>query len=989
MSLTGYTFMGANAGDRSGISVKSAGDFSQDGLDDLLISARGGFGYLVASSDFASADAADGTVDGIISLSNIAAQTNSYVIDAGSQVNNLVDGGDIDGDGMVDILIRSTDAYLLSGAEIANADAADGSSDGIVELANVASQTNSYHFVQNNNVDRVNQIGTGGDFDDDGLNDIVIGGQLIDGGGFNNSGGSFLISAADLAGADGVDGTDGLIHVDNLLSQGNSYAFEGDGQVSGGYYIKSLGDLDGDGKDDFGLGANGAPGDDTANAGETFILHAADLAAADAEDGADNTIALANIQNISTAYQFNGENNGDRAASISNAGDYNNDGTTDFAITADLGDSVYLLCGTRLDAADLADGSDDQNISVTNISAQPDSYIFSASSAGDRLSFGGSADIDEDGKSDLLFNSTRADDGAEADVGVSYLLMGSKLHSADIADGAADGAVDVAHVSTQVGSYKIVGIGANDKMGGRFIGDMNGDGLSDLAFGAYFSDLNGDNSGASWVLYTNQLDEMDAADGSTDGVISLENANTVVVDSGIVNGTSGNDLIRVGYVDTDGDVVGDSGTNVIEAGDGDDKVFVGAASDTIRGQDGNDNLRGGGGDDMLIGGAGNDWLSGDAGADTMIGGIGNDAYYLDDAGDVVSEDSDAGHDRVKSTVNHVLGTHFEELWLMGTGDLDGTGNDANNFLVGSDGANTLSALGGQDTIHGQDGADIILAGAGDDLARGNQANDTLDGGAGNDKLYGGGGDDSLTGGEDDDKLNGGLGNDVLYGEAGSDFVNGGTGADEMYGGEGNDVYFVDNVNDIVSEEGGSGIDKVKSSVDFTLGESLEKLWLTGSAVAATGNDLNNKLVGNDIANIISGEGGTDRILAGNGSDTVFGGESDDHISGQMGHDELNGGVGDDRLLGASGNDTLTGGQGNDRLVGGEGDDVFVFESGAGTDRVFGFDEGDILQFSGLTYDNLTFSQQGGSARIEYGNDDLIILKDVTENDLSQDDFLFV
>ena len=132
MSLTGYTFMGANAGDRSGISVKSAGDFSQDGLDDLLISARGGFGYLVASSDFASADAADGTVDGIISLSNIAAQTNSYVIDAGSQVNNLVDGGDIDGDGMVDILIRSTDAYLLSGAEIANADAADGSSDGIV-----------------------------------------------------------------------------------------------------------------------------------------------------------------------------------------------------------------------------------------------------------------------------------------------------------------------------------------------------------------------------------------------------------------------------------------------------------------------------------------------------------------------------------------------------------------------------------------------------------------------------------------------------------------------------------------------------------------------------------------------------------------------------------------------------------------------------------------------------------------------------------------
>ncbi|MDG1456716.1 MAG: hypothetical protein P8Q92_02255, partial [Pseudoprimorskyibacter sp.] len=565
MSYSGYTFIGGNAGDRSGISVTSVGDFSQDGLNDLLIAARGGFGYLVASSDFASADAADGTVDGSISLSNIAAQSNSYVIDDAPQVNNLADGGDIDGDGVVDILIRSTDAYILSGAEIANADAADGSSDGIIALANVASQTNSYHFAQTNNVDRVNQIGTGGDFDGDGFDDIVIGGQLIDGGGVNNSGGSFLISAADLAGADAHDGADGLIHVDNLLSQGNSYAFEGDAQVDSGYYIKSLGDIDGDGKGDLGLGALGAPGDDTTNAGEAFILHASDLAAADALDGVDKTIALANIQNISTAYQFNGETNGDRAAFISNAGDYNNDGTSDFAITADLGDSVYILCGTRLDAADLADGSDDQNISVANISAQPGSYIFSAAAADDRLSFGGGADIDEDGKSDLLFNSTGADDGAKAEVGVSYLLMGAQLGSADGADGTADSAVDVANVAAQVGSYKIVGIGANDRMGGRFIGDMNGDGLSDLAFGAFFSDLNGDNSGASWVLYTNQLDDIDAADGSTDGVISLENANTAVVDSDIVNGTSGNDLIRVGYVDTDGDVVGDSGTNVIEA----------------------------------------------------------------------------------------------------------------------------------------------------------------------------------------------------------------------------------------------------------------------------------------------------------------------------------------------------------------------------------------------------------------------------------------
>ena len=41
--------------------------------------------------------------------------------------------------------------------------------------------------------------------------------------------------------------------------------------------------------------------------------------------------------------------------------------------------------------------------------------------------------------------------------------------------------------------------------------------------------------------------------------------------------------------------------------------------------------------DTLNGGAGNDTLNGGAGADTMTGGTGNDTYYVDNAGDVVTE----------------------------------------------------------------------------------------------------------------------------------------------------------------------------------------------------------------------------------------------------------------------------------------------------------------------------------------------------------------
>ena len=52
---------------------------------------------------------------------------------------------------------------------------------------------------------------------------------------------------------------------------------------------------------------------------------------------------------------------------------------------------------------------------------------------------------------------------------------------------------------------------------------------------------------------------------------------------------------------------------------------------------GNDTLTGSAGNDTLIGLGGNDTLNGGAGADTMVGGTGNDTYYVDNAGDVVTE----------------------------------------------------------------------------------------------------------------------------------------------------------------------------------------------------------------------------------------------------------------------------------------------------------------------------------------------------------------
>jgi Ca2+-binding RTX toxin-like protein len=131
---------------------------------------------------------------------------------------------------------------------------------------------------------------------------------------------------------------------------------------------------------------------------------------------------------------------------------------------------------------------------------------------------------------------------------------------------------------------------------------------------------------------------------------------------------------------------------------------------------------------------------------------------------------------------------------------------------------------------------------------------------------------------------GSIRNDSLTGGAGDDRLDGGAGADRMTGGKGNDTYVVDSAADIVDELEGQGTDTVESAINYSLGDNVENLTLTGGAKEGTGNTLANTLIANDLGNTLSGGAGADTLMGGAGNDRLDGGTDTDSMSGGAGND---------------------------------------------------------------------------------------------------------
>lgn len=226
---------------------------------------------------------------------------------------------------------------------------------------------------------------------------------------------------------------------------------------------------------------------------------------------------------------------------------------------------------------------------------------------------------------------------------------------------------------------------------------------------------------------------------------------------------------------------------------------------------------------------------------------------------------------------------------------------------------------------------------------------------------------------------------------------GGGSAGLVAGGRGDDVYVISNPRAEIVEEAGGGWDVVRTSVDFSGAEHVERVVATGERSV-------------DLA----GTGGDERLVGNRGDNRLLGGAGDDRLMGRAGDDTLEGGRGADRLHGGAGADVLEGGRGADRMKGGSGGDVFVWtakeEAGirrGERDVVRDFDPAeDVIDLSAVSWYGLRFqeggrfsgsrsevriSEKGGSswlrvdANADGDSDMTIILRGVTG--LGEDDLL--
>ncbi len=523
---------------------------------------------------------------------------------------SLSSAGDVDGDGLDDLLIGANFAdaggtdrgqsYLVYGQPNSNL------LSGHLYLANLGSTLAGATFGGIANSDRSGiSVSGAGDVNGDGLDDFLIGAYFANANGIRR-GESYLVY-----GRPSVQPLSGSLDLADLGTTLAGVTFNGIADFdNSGFSVSRAGDVNGDDFDDLLIGAHQASVGGTER-GQSYLVYGGLKM-----NPLSSPINLNTVGRAVAGATFNGSADYDHSGfSVSTAGDVNGDGLDDLLIGADSANvagsqrgQTYLVYG-RLGSnwlsgsINLAELGDAVAGATFNGSADYDHSGISISTAGD---------VNGDGLDDLLIGADSAD-AAGTDRGETYLVYGQPISSM------LSGPLDLADVGGTVAGATFHGIGDYDNSGISVsgVGDVNGDGLDDLLIGADFANASGTSGGQSYLVYgrpTGSLlsGPLDLANvgsslaGATfHGISSRDNSGVSVSGAGDVNGDGVADML-IGATSADGGgvdrgqsylIYGQYGNVLVGNGDYNGNGTVDAADYTVW----KNNL---GGDSSVLGGNG-------------------------------------------------------------------------------------------------------------------------------------------------------------------------------------------------------------------------------------------------------------------------------------------------------------------------------------------------------------------------------------------------
>jgi hypothetical protein len=293
----GFKIKGDGAYGDLGWSVSSAGDINGDGIEDIIVGAKGfGSGASHLGRSYVIFGKTGGFGAGIDLAATTLNGTGGFVIsDAGFGQNSggsVSRAGDINGDGIGDLLVGAigVDAH---GENSGAAYVVFGKTTGFTDFSlAILNGTNGFRILGEAALDRLGLVSAAGDVNGDGIDDLIVGALGSPGDGGNaGSGIAYVVYGRDVA----VDGAFGNTVELSALDGLNGFQIDGRAADLTGDIAVSSGDINGDGATDLIVGASGNSG-----TGATYVIFGIPAPVPIHQDGTagDDTITGAGVDDV-------------------------------------------------------------------------------------------------------------------------------------------------------------------------------------------------------------------------------------------------------------------------------------------------------------------------------------------------------------------------------------------------------------------------------------------------------------------------------------------------------------------------------------------------------------------------------------------------------------------------------------------------------------------------------------------------------------------